>query len=187
MLGARRWGYPADRARLVRDLSVMDLVRVTTEYVPVEDRVRLLGESAQGAGVVLWLTQRLLSRVVPGLLAWLQEQAGPGPQADLVQGFAQQAAVAALEPQASVQVAPGSGTVLVETVTIQTGKQSVTLGFSGATPDMVWRLVLEAVPMRQWLGIVHGLYQRAEWPLELWPDWLAESDGMAARDAPMWH
>ena len=45
----------------------MDLHRITTEYIDSEDRIRLTGQLASGDTVVLWLTQRLLNRLVPHL------------------------------------------------------------------------------------------------------------------------
>ena len=44
------------------------LQRVTTAYLENEDRLRLTGELADGDTVVCWLTQRLLNRLVPGLI-----------------------------------------------------------------------------------------------------------------------
>ena len=43
------------------------LQRITTEYDEREDRIRVSGQLAQGEAVVLWLTQRLLNRLVPHL------------------------------------------------------------------------------------------------------------------------
>ena len=36
-------------------------------------------------------------------------------------------------------------------------------------------MVLQAQPLRQWLSILFDAWQQAEWPLEVWPDWLRES------------
>ena len=47
---------------------MMDLSRVTTVYVDVEDRFRLSGETQDGQVLVLWPTQRLLCRLVPHLV-----------------------------------------------------------------------------------------------------------------------
>ena len=87
------------------------LERLTTEYVEREDRIRLSGQLTHGDTVVLWLTQRLLSRLVPHLSAWLARQlapasSNPSVQAahqDIVQGFAQQAARAQLVPEPPVR------------------------------------------------------------------------------------
>ena len=77
-----------------------ELQRITSEYVENEDRVRLTCEVETGATEILWLTQRLLIRIVNHLLQWLEQQTSVAtPEAlkdkqaaDLVQGFAQQTA-----------------------------------------------------------------------------------------------
>ena len=92
-----------------------ELQRITTTYVDVEDRLRLTGVLANGTVVQLWLTQRLLGRLVPPLTSWLVRNAllgaehalpGAAPAAkvaladqEMVQGFAQQSAWAQLKPQ----------------------------------------------------------------------------------------
>ena len=76
------------------------LQRITTEYDEHEDRLRLSGELSDGSSVLLWLTQRLLYRILPHLTQWLgQHDAGAAGNAvglwqdsDWIQGFAQQAA-----------------------------------------------------------------------------------------------
>ena len=85
------------------------LQRVTSIYSDTEDRFRITGEVSADSTRCLWLTQRLLMRLVPPMLEWLNEIAraeGKGDlgQAELMQDFAQQAAKARLEPQAAVPV-----------------------------------------------------------------------------------
>lgn len=53
----------------------MNLNRVTTVYVDLEDRFRLSGKTQDGQVLVLWLTQRLLCRLVPHLVRWLDQRA----------------------------------------------------------------------------------------------------------------
>lgn len=48
------------------------LQRMTTDYIVQEDRIRVTGECAGGGVLVLWLTQRLLVRLVPPLCRWLE-------------------------------------------------------------------------------------------------------------------
>ena len=61
------------------------LQRITTEYIDQEDRIRLTGELAHGATVVLWITQRLLNRLIPHLTAWLSRQIAPASRIPSVQ------------------------------------------------------------------------------------------------------
>ena len=155
------------------------LLRVTTEYVPAEDRFRLSGELEGDAPLVLWLTQRLLQRLVPALLRWLeQQQGGGGLPGEVVQGFAQQAAKAALVPQAPVRAVSGSREWRVSSVDVGGSGRGVVLRFradeAGADADDGVLLYLEAKPLRQWLGILYEGYVKAGWPLDLWPVWLRE-------------
>ena len=163
------------------DAAPTGLERVTTRYSVAQDRICLAGELPGGSPVVLWLTQRLLRRLLPPLLAWLQEQGGAAHAvmgqalyADALQGFAQQAARAQLQPQAPVQVPEGSLSCLVERVDMGRSPEAVHLVFRDAQ-GAVAAMVLQARPLRQWLGIVFDAWQQAEWPLEVWPDWLRES------------
>lgn len=157
-----------------------DLQRITTEYIESEDRIRLSGELAPQATVVLWLTQRLVNRLLPHLLGWLEQQTGQGAMGDLFQGFAQQAAMANLEQQPPVQSAPQSQAWLVHAVNLTAAAEGVRLTFrcaGDASPpdgsDAVG-LTLHAQALRQWLGILHTQYRKADWPLTGWPDWLME-------------
>ncbi len=109
----------------------MNLQRITTEYIDTEDRIRLAGDTGQGEPVVIWLTQRLLQRLLPMLLQWLDAQTGMTPMAEIVQGFAQQAARAELIPQTPVQAT--SPPWLAQSVDVVQSNAGVSLNFRG--PD----------------------------------------------------
>ena len=51
----------------------LELSRITTIYVDKEDRIGLVGEDSNGEHHKLWLTQRLLNRLVEKLLDWLPQ------------------------------------------------------------------------------------------------------------------
>lgn len=158
-----------------------DLQRITTEYIDSEDRIRLSGELSPQSTVVLWLTQRLINRLLPHLLGWLEQQAGNGAMGELFQGFAQQAAMATLEQQPPVQSAPQSQALLVQAVNLAAAAEGVRLTFrcvgdmSAPEGSDAIGLTLHAQPLRQWLGILHTQYCKADWPLTGWPDWLTEA------------
>lgn len=155
-----------------------ELQRFTTEYIATEDRLRLSGEIGAQFTVVLWLTQRLLKRLIPPLCEWLERQsdgaAADGLRSHAMQSFAQQAAVAALQPQAPVQAAAGPYGGLVDVVNLTRGDNGVVLTFQPQGPGAEGiALTLHTQPLRQWLNIVHAQYCQAEWPLDPWPEWLA--------------
>lgn len=171
------------------------LSRLTTEYVEAEDRIRITGELPAHAGedsprtVVLWLTQRLLNRLLPHLLHWLERHDVPQGWDEAVQEFAQQAAVAALQPQTPVHSAPESHAWLVHSVQLTCSPEHVQLGFQSAPPgaEHSSHLTLQAQPLRQWLNIVYDQYVRASWPVALWPQWLAEARQTAPSRSAMLH
>lgn len=156
-----------------------ELQRVTTQYVITEDRLRLSGATAGGQTVMLWLTQRLLNLLVPQLTGWLERQdASDLIDSELVQGFAQEAAEAALAPEPPVEAAADAW--LVDSVDIHTGTDGVILAFKSGD-EAIASLALLTQPLRQWLGIVRGQYVLGGWPTGAWPSWMDETHAQPAK------
>tara|TARA_B110000977_G_scaffold152872_1_gene194195 strand:+ start:1553 stop:2137 length:585 start_codon:yes stop_codon:yes gene_type:complete len=179
--------------------TVDKLQRVTSIYSDNEDRFRIAGEVDADSTRCLWLTQRLLMRLVPHMLEWLNEIAraeGKGDlgQAELMQDFAQQAAKARLEPQAAVRVpsipdpnapietTPGASafakiddTWLVQEVDISKSTNGVlTLVFKRERASGA-QLAMAPIELRQWLIILHTQWLQAGWPAAIWPEWVDTS------------
>jgi hypothetical protein len=152
-----------------------ELKRITTRYVPGEDRVRLAGEREGGGQVAIWLTRRLLQGLVPKLLS--PPGATPGaiaPHRELFLGFAQQKALAAQVPVAPVAPPADAESWLAERAAISRSPQALTVTFE--SPDgQAASLLLSPVAVHQWLAIVYRAYRSAEWPLDIWPAWLTEN------------
>ena len=148
------------------------LQRITTEYIEAEDRVRLSGASPSGEAVSLWVTQRLLSRLLKVILNWTAE--GENAQQTLKNAFAQQAARADLKLQLSVPAQPIA--VLVNTIDISQTVDALTLVFH-CSDGPAGQLTLQRADVRQWLNILHDTWRLAEWPQDLWPDWMSMPQG----------
>lgn len=150
------------------------LKRITTEYKPLEDRVRLSGEVASGSVIVVWLTQRLLCRLVPEMARWLQSQEKPASDVVKVQSFKQQKASAMVGAQAPVQAEQAVNDWLVTAADLQRRPGLLLLVLRGANEEE--RVILELSPLalRQWLNMLLIAYARAEWPLTVWPLWMRE-------------
>ena len=156
-----------------------ELQRVTTEYVVVQDRIRISGAADGGETVVLWLTLRMLNRLVPRLTKWLEQQGVAGATAgvvdnEMLQGFAQEAARSTMPPLPAVQPDSASTASLVDSVDIATGDDAVALIFKTGDAKSA-RLTLASHALRQWLGIVHDQYVKGEWPTTIWPVWMEEA------------
>lgn len=148
------------------------LQKITTEYVEHEDRVRLAGDQGGQDAVIIWLTQRLLQRLVPVLLEHLGLSAVSAQETDILQSFAQQAALAELHHESPVQAEVGSLVYLPSKVDIRKTSELVRLEFScEQSPPVIFEL--GATTLRQWLAILHGQYIRAGWPLDVWPEWIS--------------
>lgn len=158
--------------------------RLTTDYVDVEDRLRLAGEIAGGAAVAMWLTQRLALRLLPQLLQWLDKQVGatsaqdakgsrstaPEVQKQVVHSFAQEAALAELKPQERVRAAP-SDEWLIQSVDLVPTNERIALVFRTADGRAAG-LGVTAQELRQWLSIMRGVWLAAGWPDTPWPEWM---------------
>lgn len=156
------------------------LSRVSCDYDPNEDRMRFSAETESGQHQVLWCTHRLLNRLLPHLIAWLEKQAGPAESPGRThepadrgtrQGFAQETAAARIKPQTPVQADSNQATHLIREIDIKTNKLGVVLIFKhDAEADS---LSLQSEQLRQWLIIMYRIWQHTEWPDEIWPAWIA--------------
>lgn len=147
------------------------LKRVTTDFIEAEDRLRLSGEVENAAPVVMWLTQRLAARLLPPLLQWLDRTTGMPLRREIIHGFAQEAALAALQPQAPVQAPPSGEAWRVEAIDVTPTEDGIGLVFR-AVEGHAAGVGLTAQELRQWLAILHATWLRAEWPTTVWPEWI---------------
>ncbi|MGE8398282.1 MAG: hypothetical protein ACN6NT_11820, partial [Comamonas sp.] len=83
--------------------------------------------------MVLWLTPRLLHRLVPALFKWLEKSAAMNvPRAEVLHQMVQHKAQAQLPQQAAVAVASGSESWLVTSITVSSTTEHVQLVFKGS-------------------------------------------------------
>lgn len=153
--------------------DVPELQRLTTSYSTTQDRIRLAGEVGHQQRMILWLTQRLLNRLIAHLSQWLLQHTGTEHgHTPLVQAFEQQVAAASLAPQAPVLPAQDTPEYLVESIDIGTNSAVLTLLLKNAGNQPLARLKLTPLALRQWLDIVHAGYVQADWPMDVWPEWI---------------
>lgn len=155
------------------------LQRLTTEYIEFEDRMRISGEGVHGELLAFWLTQRLLTRIIRFLVTAIEQSstqatAKSAPDARtsaLVNELAQEAAAQSLIQQPPVVASNSEKIWLVNEVDINKSDQYFTLRFKNmdAAPADV---IFDHQQLRQWLVIVFNLWQKAEWPLHIWPEWI---------------
>jgi len=162
---------------------MLKLLRLTSEYVSLEDRFQVVGISEQETRISLWLTQSLLLKILPPLLKWVEKQtpaqfnAPPSNKQgnDMLLVFAHQAARAEFKGSPAVRSAPEDPSELVSSVDISRSDQGVRLVFKTAG-SAVAGIVLDAGQLRQWLDIMQRQWQIARWPTKIWPPWLGNSE-----------
>lgn len=164
------------------------LRRITTDYVALEDRIRLTGQQQDGQIVILWLPQRLLGQLLPRLLPLLtpSARAGAGEHAHSPSTRAQMQALAQsaarLEQTSVPAVPPNQANLawLVHEVGLQAEPQRVSLVWRGAQGEEA-TLQMNPQRLRQWLNIIFDCYRHAAWPMAIWPKWMHDANvGQAA-------
>ena len=142
------------------------LKRVTLDYSPDEDRMKLTGLTQEGGLVVAWLSLRLLGRVVPHLLTRYESIATSAvANAAPLQQSSQSEVSGGGEPVVSAHDTPS---FLVGAADISQGTDAIVLTLRGGLDEV--RFAIPAHKMAPWLSGLKNLYQIAEWPMTIWQD-----------------
>ncbi len=159
------------------------LTRVTSEFIEAEDRYKITGVCEDGETLIFWLTQRLLIRLINHCLVFLDSKSDGIPQNSNIndqpksnlRGFAQQPAEKELPVEDPVVAKHNSRSYLIGEIDLEFGDNGLLLVFKeGMTKHA--SLALNIQQLRQWLAIIHNVWQIAEWPMSIWPDRISTSD-----------
>lgn len=167
----------------LRLVEMQKLLRITTKYMEVEDRVRMNAECSDGDYISLWLTQRLLIRLAKNCIEFLDKQpleVHKIPAADErlhpeAQSIMQQSATTGSQNQEAVVVKNNSQSYFIREIDIKHSSEGIVLVFR-ETEDKQAMLILNFEQLRRWLNIVCSIWRKADWPMEIWPDWVAIPD-----------
>ncbi len=148
-----------------------NLSRITTQYIDNEDRLRILGESGEDKICEIWLTHRLMDRLVENLLSNVQNE---GKTDKALQVFEQEVASSTLPRQAPVEKDNQIISWLAIAIDINKDNENISLTFKGDKSNSA-SISFQTVEIRQWLSIIYNTYKLAEWSVEEWPAWFKES------------
>lgn len=160
------------------------LKKITTRYDQSEDRFRITTLAEDESVRSLWITQRLLLRLIPTVLSWLDGIKTSNPQIDtqsqrFMNDFARQEALADLKPETPVSeeslgnpsYSTPSNKTLVHEITISYSDDSISLAFKDKE-NLCSKLDLTKKTARQWVLIIHSQWLLSGWTASVWPDWL---------------
>ena len=158
------------------------LQRITSEFIETEDRIKFTAKCENEQTLVLWVTQRLISRLIAHSLNWLEKETSELDRAVILdpesrsnlQGIVQQSARQTLSKQTAVVPEHDSQSFLVQEIDININNEGVLLLFKGSESKQA-ELAFNIQQLRQWLAIIRTLWGKAEWPMSLWPDWMDEN------------
>ncbi len=152
--------------------TMTKLIKLTTKYNDIEDRIEIIGETSQNDYVTFSLTQRLLLRLLPSLFTWLETHNS------LCKGnFTNQNLK--LDECIESEVKPASITNtqnwLVEEVDITANVSYLSLRFRKSHTEQTL-LNLTAPELVQWLLILRSLWKISEWHSTVWQQYPVDSD-----------
>ena len=167
------------------------LEKITTKYVEHEDRFSITAEAYDKSTIQIWVSQRLLLRLLPHMFEWLKKSEESAHTSnvisqELINEFAQQQAQNELRPQQPVKL-KNKGTDarkisgnswLVIKVDIKSSEQVIELTFGCGEKNSA-QLLLNKLQARQWLIILHAEWIKSEWALNIWPVWLTKTTSEA--------
>ncbi|MFL2873138.1 MAG: hypothetical protein ACJZ8M_07360 [Pseudohongiellaceae bacterium] len=171
-----------------------NLKRITTEYNEREDRIRLAGITDDNQTIALWLTMRLVSRLVSHCLNLLEKSTPEATKVSTadeqsrksIQNFVQQSAEQQLVEEAAVKVTKNSPKYLAAEIDVKSDHAGVTIIFKGEFSSN-YSIYLNNQQLRQWLGMLHMIWQKTEWSTLIWPDWMSSSSLEATSSATSIH
>lgn len=158
--------------------------RFTTVYDLAEDRLKLSLELNEGETKQLWLTRRLMERVIPELVKIIDRHAQrramqqPSPTSvDNFQRKTQMQALGKITPQQAVVADRPDESVLVSAITLRQGPQGLSLIFLDGSKAPCVNVPFNEPLLRQWLVVLHQNYTVAGWKDAVWPDWMSLKGG----------
>ena len=155
------------------------LLRITTKYSEFEDRIRIDAYCDEENSISLWFTQRLLIRLAKNCFDYLDTthtKSTKLPRKDRrtqekAQSLMQQSAQSQTQNEDPVTINDDSSTFFIKEIDIRHSQEQLILVFRETEQNQAM-IKLSFEQLRQWLSILANLWRRADWPMEIWPEWI---------------
>lgn len=145
------------------DAKATQLLRVTLAYSSEEDRICMDGISAGGKTKRLWLTARLVHRLVPHLL----RITGNASNETRLSNVPRTQNIEAAKP---VEFVEGSEESLVNSVDIRSQDAAITLIFKDGSTTAQASLILSFGDILQWANALEKCHIMGGWSASLWEE-----------------
>ena len=150
---------------------MLNLKKVTLQYSPYEDRIRMMAEPESGEPVAFLLTLRM-SRALAGMLCSHLERTLPPSSPvsrDMQLACRQRDAEWQLQPSEPVCFTSAMNDYLPEKFDLSCSPQSAAIKFPAG--DDIAELRMNLVELRQLLSVFCRIFRKAGWPMDAWPEW----------------
>ena len=165
------------------------LQRLTTMYVPAEDRLRLTGVDQCNSLHALWVTHRMAVQLVAQLFKHTDipaQKVALAPYADAVKAMQFDKAKSMQSPTPPVQPPAEEPGWLVHTITLRRTSPILLVICEGNEGHQA-EIPLTPVLLNQWLGVLYTNFKRAGWAMDNWPHWFLEAQRPVSTPAAALH
>jgi hypothetical protein len=150
---------------------------LTLRYIPDQDRFRVDAKTRGNNDFLrLWLTRRLVDRLVPQLFSSMGSPEKSTVSDDIRQSVAQRKAMAHKQKVNAVSMPESAPEWLVREVKLSNHPRGVRVVFVGPK-DTQAAIFFGRQQLRQWLSIVRHTYGQAGWSVDVFPEWMNEEHG----------
>ena len=166
-----------------------EIHRFSLIYDPAEDRLGWDTEDQDGATTRLWLTQRLTRALLTAILPMVRSSVAtdlPAAHQATVQSWEQAAAMADFGKVPAVQTKTESTVGLVRQVNLTPKDDTMIVNFEFGEGE-TRTLGIGQPQLRQTLTVIYRLHIAAQWPLDLWPDWIKDPSPAPSGETPVRH
>ncbi len=155
---------------------------VTMSFNAMEDRIAMDSADQKGQIERLWLSRRLLDKLIPTLADQLEVNSNHQIPTELEQSLAQEKAELDKKHSEAVKVEARNPSWLVTSVQVGRNENEFQLLFLGendfepSTYSNQARFDLAIPNLRQWLNAVYQIYLKAEWETKAFPRWINDKN-----------
>ncbi len=165
--------------------KIFSIVTVTMQFDPLEDRLIMDCSDKSKNTQRLWLTRRLLDRLIPSLTDQLEVNSTNKISKELEQSFEQEKAEINKTKTESVKLLKNNPSWLVTSVKVGKNRQEFKLLFiENENYQNKAEFVLAIPNLRQWLNALFKIYLKANWDTKFFPGWI-DTDMSLSEEKPI--